>query len=212
MSGKEIDELIECVFTYIPLIYPGIISVYFFNFCNAVDDKDIKLFFLKAVCIGYFYDIVMRFLHIDKTNLLLYNAILCFVSILCPFVLFQLFKLLKKRNLLSFMGIYTSMIDNDYEEMCSGQGNNYLRIYDKNKPLIYEGYVRTYEKDDSRRQYIILVGYKIICYDENYEERILRESTEDGNDCIIVYHENIRMMEKPSYKKTTMGRESGEQP
>lgn len=203
MGGKEIEELIEAIVDYIPLIYPGIISVFIFNFCNAVSSKDIKLFFLKAVCIGYLYDILMKTCHVDKVgNPLLYNAVLCVISIGCPIFVYQIVKSDIVGKILYILGINTSTIDNDYEEMCTGDKYNYLRIYDKNKPIIYEGYVRTYEKDNSRRQYIILTDYKISHYDEkNYQEEIIREFYGDVNDRIIIYQEDIRMMEKQSYNR-----------
>lgn len=204
MDGKKIEELVEVILNYIPLIYPGIISVFIFNFCNAVSSKDIKLFFLKALCVGYLYDILLHSCSIDKMgNQLWYNAVLCTLSICCPIILYKLVKSETIGMILSKFKIYTSTIDNDFEEMCTGEKYNYLRIYDKNNPLIYEGYVRTFEKDNNRRQYIILTDYKIIHYDENYEEKVIRELSGDINDRIIIYQEDIRIMEKQSHKRIT---------
>ena len=203
MGGKEIKDLVDVIVNYIPLIYPGIISVFIFNFCNAVSSKDIKLFFLKAVCIGYLYDVLLHACHVDKMgNQLWYNAVLCVISICCPLILYKIVKSKTIGNILSELGINTSTIDNDFEEMCTGEKYNYLRIYDKNNPVIYEGCVRTFEKDNDRRQYIILTDYKIIHIDEkNYNEKIIREYSGDVNDRIIIYREDIRIMEKQSYNR-----------
>ena len=203
MSGKEIEELVEVIVNYIPLIYPGIISVFIFNFCNAVSSKDIKLFFLKSVCIGYLYDVLLHACHVDKMgNQLWYNAVLCTISICCPLILYKIVKSETIGIILSELGINTSTIDNDFEEMCTGDIYNYLRIYDKSNTIIYEGYVRTFEKDRDRRQYIILTDYKIIHVDEkDYKEEIIREYSGDVNDRIIIYREDIRIMEKQSYNR-----------
>lgn len=207
MDGKEIAELVDVIINYIPLIYPGIISVFIFNFCNAVSSKDIKLFFLKAVCIGYLYDVLLHNFSIDQMgNQLWYNAILCIISVCCPIILYNIVKSETISMILSEFGINTSTIDNDFEELCTGEKYNYLRIYDKNKPLIYEGYVRTFEKDNNRRQYIILTDYKIIHYDKDYKEKVIRELSGDVNDRIIIYQEDIRIMEKQSYKRITAER------
>ncbi len=203
MSGKEIEALIDVVISYIPLIYPGIISVFIYNFCNAVSSKDISLFFLKSICIGYLYDVFLHKLSVDKTgNELWYNAVLCALAIVMPIIVYKMVKSELLCNILALYNINTSLIDNDIEEMCTGDTYNYLRIYDKNNPIVYEGYVRTFEKDANKRQYIILTDYKISYYNtENYKETKIREFKGDANDKIIVYKEDIRMMEKQSYKR-----------
>lgn len=202
MSGKEIEELIEVIVGYIPLVYPGIISLFVYNFCNAVSSKDVKLFFIKAVCIGYLYDVLLHRFYIDRLgNELWYNIILCGVAIFFPVAVYKIMKSECMCNILSFWGINTSVIDNDFEEMCMGDTYNYLRIYDKNHPIIYEGYVRTFEKDSNRRQYIILTDYRISYYDKKYKETKIREYSGDINDRIIIYRDDIRMMEKQSHTR-----------
>lgn len=201
MNSEELRNLIDVVINYIPMIYPGVISVSVFNFCNAESSKDIKLFFIKAVSVGYIYNILLKVAQIDKYgNVFWYNTILVVLSIVAPMILYKFIHSLWMGRVLEFFGIYTSVIDNDYEEMCSGEKFNYLRIYSKDKTTIYEGYVRTYEKDSDRRRYIILNNYKIIHKGENNNETVMRDftSSKDENDKIIIYQEDIGLMEKMS--------------
>lgn len=201
MNSEELRNLIDVVINYIPMIYPGIISVSVFNFCNAESAKDIKLFFIKAVSVGYIYNIFLKEAQIDKYgNVFWYNTILIVLSIVAPMILYKLIHSPWMNRVLDFFKIYTSVIDNDYDEMCSGEDYNYLRIYSKDKTTIYEGFVRTYEKDSDRRRYIILNNYKIIHIGEENNEIVIRDfsSSKDENDKIIIYQEDIGFMEKLS--------------
>ena len=203
MSGEDLRQFIEVIIDYIPLVYPGGISVFIYNFCNAVSGKDIRLFIVKAICVSYLYDIVLKTCGIHHLgNDLWYNSVLCIVAVFSPFLLYKIIKSKKLSCIFQKLNIFTSTIDNDYEEMCSGDEYNYLRIYVKDRPIIYEGYVRTYERDNNKRQYIILTDYKIVSYDEKtFIETPIRGFSGDENDKIIVYGDDIKIMEKQSYKR-----------
>jgi len=200
MNGEELRELIKVIIDFIPYIYPGIISISFYNFLSAVSVKENKLFLIKAVSVGYIYNMILGKISVLNRELQ-YNIMLIIMSVVIPYVLYKLIHSRVSKSFFEKLGSYTDLIDNDLELMCTGQEYNCVRLYVKNKQIIYEGYVRTYEKEHDRKRYIILTDYKLVSVDKKFKEKTIIERKGDVNDSILIYLDDIDKIEKCSYKR-----------
>ena len=199
MKPSDFQEFIHIIIDLIPLIYPGIISISVYNFMSAITTKENKLFLIKAVSIGYLFNLCLGWLKVD--NVYLFNGALLISSFVLPFIIYKFIHSNFIINLLNSLKIYTAIVDNDIQLMCSGQKKgNYVRIYLKNEHFAYEGYVRTYEKEHDRKRYIILAYYKFIGFDDNYKEILIYERNNKLNDQVLIYEDDVKRIEKYDYE------------
>lgn len=205
-DSKKIGIIMQNIASYVVYIYPGIISIYSYNFLIARTTKDTKEFLIKSFTISYLYNLFiqmmfsyMRFIKEkpDK-NSVLYNVVLIIVSFLFPYC-FCKFKMSKLFTLIcNWMNISTSITDVPFELLGDDEENyTCLKVYLKDEPCAYIGYLSEYEYEDDHEKYLILTGYR-----KYYVENILKEKlieshkAEEYNEKVLIKLDDIKRIEK----------------
>lgn len=89
LSDKEQTGIImQNIASYVIYIYPGIISIYLYNFFVARTTKDTQAFIIKSFAISYLYNLALQALfsktynltEVSNKNSLVYNLLLNFIS------------------------------------------------------------------------------------------------------------------------------------
>lgn len=57
LNAEKANKLIENLAGYVVYIYPGIITIYLYNFFNAKITKNTQAFIIKSFAISYLYNI-----------------------------------------------------------------------------------------------------------------------------------------------------------
>lgn len=60
LNAEKANKLIENLAGYVVYIYPGIITIYLYNFFNAKITKNTQAFIIKSFAISYLYNIFLQ--------------------------------------------------------------------------------------------------------------------------------------------------------
>ena len=208
---EQANLVMQNIASYVIYIYPGIISIYLYNFFIAKTTKDTKAFVIKSFAISYLYNLILQSLlnnmcflkEIPDKNSIAYNAYLIVSSFVIPYFFYKL-KLSKFFSLVcGWLGISTSVTDVPFD-LLGDKNEKYtcLKVYLKDEPCIYVGYLAEYQYEDEREKYIILSGYKKYSFDNKNTEKL-----EDGhgtNECdekVFIRFNDIKRIEKIGEKR-----------
>ena len=61
-NAQQMDSIMKNIAGYIIYFYPGIISIYLFNFFSAKKTKDTQAFIIKSFAISYLYNLILQYL------------------------------------------------------------------------------------------------------------------------------------------------------
>ena len=208
---EQANLVMQNIASYVIYIYPGIISIYLYNFFTARTTKDTQAFVIKSFAISYLYNLILQSLlsntcflkEISDKNSIAYNAYLTASSFAIPYFCYKL-KLSKFFSLVcELLGISTSVTDVPFE-LLGDKDEEYtcLKVYLKDEPCIYVGYLGEYEYEDGHEKYIILTGYRKYSIDNKNAEKL-----DDGhgtNECdekVFIRFNDIKRIEKIGEKR-----------
>lgn len=205
-DSEKIGIVMQNITSYVVYIYPGIISIYLYNFLLARTTKDTKEFLIKSFTISYLYNLFIQMIFSymwflkekpDK-NSISYNIVLIIASFLFPYC-FHKFNMSKLFALIcKWLKISTSITDVPFE-LLGDNDENYtcLKIYLKNEPCAYIGYLAEYEYEDGHEKYVILTGYRQYYIENISEEKlIVSHKAEEYNEKVLIRFDDIKRIEK----------------
>lgn len=204
MTANEIIEIVNAIPDLIQYVYPGAITVYLFKFFKGYSIENYKGFIICSIALSYIYEIIVKFFtNFDSNQQLKMNMFLIILSITCSYSAYRLLESEVVGEILMYLGISTSVKSEEFSLLNSDEQYTYLRIYLKNKPLVYEGYLKNYEKEG--KPFVILSQYKECVIDEDnlYEEKEMKDKNFYGQDreWILIYISDIDRIEKCSYNR-----------
>lgn len=207
LSNTEQTEIImQNIASYVVYIYPGIISIYLYNFFVARTTKDTQAFVIKSFAISYIYNLFLDtaystlcFLrgNTDK-NSIVYNMVLISIAFFTPYFCYKIKMSKVFAVICDLMGICTSTTDVPFD-LLEDEEEKYtcLKIYLKDDPYAYIGYLGEYEYEDGHEKYIILTGYKKYFINSKCREKlIVGYNAEDYNEKVFVRFNDIKLIEK----------------
>ena len=212
LSDTEKTSLVmQNLTSYVVYIYPGIISMYLYNFFAARTSKNTQVFVVKSFAISYVYNLLLQeilarmcFLkEVPSKNDIEYNILLIFISLLIPYCCYK-FKMSKMFTLIcEFLGISTSATDVPFELLGDAEEEyTCLKIYLKDEPYVYIGYLGEYEYEDGHEKYVIITGYKKYFVGRKSKERLVAGyGAEDYNEKVYIKFDNIKRIEKIEEKR-----------
>lgn len=212
LSDTEKTNLVmQNLASYVVYIYPGIISVYLYNFFVARTTKNTQAFAVKSFAISYLYNLLLQVIlakmcflkEMPDKNDITYNALLIVISFLIPYSCYKF----KMSKLFAFicecLGISTSATDIPFE-LLGDVGEEYtcLKIYIKDEPYVYIGYLGEYEYEEGHEKYVIITGYKKYLINKKSIERLVEGyGAEDYNEKVYIKFDDIKRIEKIEEKR-----------
>lgn len=195
-----LDIFISNLFRYVIYFYPGIITVYLTAFFRGLSEEKNKALIIKAISYSYVYNLALSKFISFYDNVYKYNLLLLIISVAVSFALQKLLRARFLVKLCDMLGIDTLLKDCDIDILKDDdEAHTYIRIYLKNKPIVYSGFLLTHEREYNRNRYIIICGYMVhsICHD--YTETIIKKfKPEDCNEKVLIYLEQVERIEKCS--------------
>ena len=209
-NTEQANLVMQNIANYIIYIYPGIISIYLYNFLAARTTQNTQAFVIKSFAISYLYNLLVQTsfeelcLLKDKTpNDISYNIILIIVAFLVPYLGYK-FKMSKMFSLIcECLGISTSATDVPFE-LLQDKEEKYtcLKVYLKDAPYVYIGYLGEYEYEDGHDKYIILTGYKkYYIKSKSHEKLIIGYGAEEYTEKVLIKFADIKLIEKVGEKR-----------
>ena len=210
-NTEQANIVMQNIASYVIYIYPGIISIYLYNFFAARTTKDTQAFVIKSFAISYLYNLLVQtfftvlcFLKEKPSkNSVSYNVILIIVAFLVPYLGYK-FKMSKMFALIcEGLGISTSATDVPFE-LLGDKEEKYtcLKIYLKDISYVYIGYLGNYEYEDGREKYVILTGYRKYYIKSKVKEKLISKYREEEyNEKVFIKFEDIKLIEKIGEKR-----------
>ena len=154
LDPQQFDAVMQNIASYVIYIYPGIISIYLYNFFIARKTKGTQAFIVKSFAISYIYNLLLQevfpkmcFLkEKPEKNSFVYNVFLIFVAVFVPYFGYRFKKSSIFYSICEYIKISTSTTDIPFE-LLEDQEEKYtcLKIYIKDEPCVYIGYIEEYE-------------------------------------------------------------------
>lgn len=210
-NPEQADIVIQSIASYVIYIYPGIISIYLYNFFVATTTKNTQAFIIKSFAISYLYNLLVE-TSVSMVscvneklakNSVLYNIVLIFVALILPYIFYKI----KMSKLFScvceILGISTSVTSVPFE-LLGDKEEKYtcLKIYIKDEPYVYIGYLGEYEYEDGHDKYVILTGYRKYYINSKAKEKLIFSYSADSyNEKVFIQYKDIKFIEKIGEKR-----------
>lgn len=211
LNAEKANKLIENLAGYVVYIYPGIITIYLYNFFNAKITKNTQAFIIKSFAISYLYNIFLQLglqkicflkdkMQNDKVK---YNIVLIIVAFVIPYIVYRFVNSIIFARICGMLGISTSvtnipfelLADKDEEVVC-------LKVYFKDEPYVYIGFLKEYEYEKDIDNYIILSGYRKYYVNSEHSEKLIEaHSAEEYKKKVFIKFSDIKRIEKLERKR-----------
>lgn len=210
-NAEQANLVMQNLANYIIYIYPGIITIYLYNFFAARTTTNTQAFVIKSFAISYLYNLLIPktftlicFLKEEPNkNSISYNIVLIVVAFLVPYFGHK-FKMSKIFELIcEVLGISTSVTDVPFE-LLGDKEEKYtcLKIYIKDEPYVYIGYLGEYEYEDGHDKYIILTGYKKYYIKSKSNEKLIANyGADEYTEKVFIKLDDIKFIEKIGEKR-----------
>lgn len=207
-DSEKASVVIYNIASYIVYIYPGIVSIYAYNFFNAKTTHTTQAFVIKSFAISYLYNVVMgKVCPLIKigVNGIRYNLLLIAFSFVVPYTLYRFKNSDTFAKICGWFKIGTSVTDVPFELLGDKEEDfTCLKIYLNDVPYCYIGYVSEYEYESEQDKFVIISGYKKYLVTENLEEKLLVDNkAEQYDEKVYIKLEDIKLIEKISEKRAS---------
>lgn len=210
-NPEQTGLIIKNIASYVIYVYPGIISIYLYNFFIARTTKNSQAFVIKSFAISYLYNLLLQtaifnlcfFKEKPSESSVAYNVILITIAFSIPYFCYKLKMSKMFSTMCNWLGISTSATDVPFELLGDKEeAYTCIKVYLKNEPYAYLGYLGEYEYEEGHDKYIILTGYKKYAVKNNHKEKlIVGYSAEDYNEKVYVRFDDIKRIEKIGEKR-----------
>lgn len=205
-NPSKANVVMQTLASYVVYVYPGIASIYFYNFFNARTTKHTQAFVIKSFAISFLYNVCLKKILLiitcikEKPNesSMVYNFILITIAFLVPYCCYK-FKMSQLfANICSFFGISTSATNVPFELLGDKEEQfTCLKIYLKDEPYVYIGYLGEYEYEEGHEKYAILTGYKKYFIESDSCEQLISEhDSEKFQEKVFIRYDDIKLIEK----------------
>ena len=206
LDVRLVDAIMQNLASYIVYIYPGIITIYIFNFLYAKKTKDTQALIIKSFAISYLYNLfLMRIFDsscFERYNIqkkyVRYNIILIIVSIIVPYIINKFANSDLFAQLCSLLKINTSITDSPFE-LLGDKDEQYtcLKVYLKNEPCVYIGFMQEYEYENEENKFLILSGYRKYFIDNKMNEKLVEgHKAKSYKEKVLIMFSDIKRIEK----------------
>lgn len=205
---KHITDILQILNNYITYIYPGLISIFVYNYLEGKKVEENSVIVIKSIAISYLYMVflqkVIQFdLNIPMLTKIFPHVVLLIVSIILPIALYKIVNAKWFEKIQKWLKITTRRSSNPIEIALSKGENPWVCVYMDELGIMYEGYIRNYVKDVDRLTYLMLSQYKISKLKDNINEYELTYpasiqgtvSDVSKKDWVILYFEHITRIE-----------------
>jgi len=212
LSDTEKASLVmQNLTSYVVYIYPGIISVYLYNFLVARTTKNTQAFAIKSFAFSYLYNLLLQAIlnkmcflkEIPNKNDFVYNFFLIIISVIIPYICYK-FKMSKIFAIIcERLGISTSATDVPFELLGDTEEEyTCLKIYLRDEPYVYIGYLGEYEYEEEHEKYVIITGYKKYFINKKSIERLVAGySADDYKEKVYIKFDDVKRIEKIGEKR-----------
>lgn len=206
LNAELANRIVQNLAGYVVYIYPGIITIYLYNFFNARKTKNTQAFIIKSFAISYLYNVLLQVVFPKicflknrvKKNTATYNLTIIFVAVIGPYLAFRFIHSKVFSYMCGILGISTSVTDIPFELLGDkDEVVTCLKVYLKDEPYVYIGFLKDYEYENEHHQYIILSGYKKYYITSKRHERLIEEhQAEEYKEKVFIKFSDIKRIEK----------------
>ena len=207
-DSQQTSAAIKNLGCYIIYFYPGIISIYLYNFFTANTTKHTQIFLIKSFSISYIYVMLLQcfFSHVLCKELneasIACNLMLFSLSCVIPYILYRIRKSDMLSRICKLLKVETSTTSIPFELLGEKkEAVSCLKVYTKSNNYVYIGFLCTYQFENEYEKYIILTGYKKFYFDQIYEKTIEEHNPEDSNEKVYIRYDEIVLIEKISEER-----------
>lgn len=196
-NPEKVQVVLQSVSSYVIYIYPGIITIYWYNFLQAKSTKDTQALVIKSFSISYLYNIIINAILLCDVSAIAYNILLLTISIIFPFIYYKVKYSKLVICICEKLGIRTCIVSVPFELLkTSEEKYTCLKIYLKDSDFVYIGYMEKYEYDEDRERFITLVGYKKYIYKNGKEKLVVDNKAEQYDEKVLIKYNEIKVIEK----------------
>lgn len=197
---KDIIDLLKELPQYIPLFYPGYITIYLYHFFGGKSLEDSKWNLGKAVFLSYFYGVLSNAIikKLDIETNLNFNLLLLMLAILVGTAGVKI-------RFSSWFSMLLKWIEKDsiydmdeFEVLRNPDRSAWVCIYLKGSNVVYEGSLREVSLESDNKKYICLSGYYKYLLKEDGKPQLpyIEEFGNDNEEKVIIYYDDIERIEK----------------
>lgn len=206
LNTEQANAVMQNLAGYIVYIYPGIISIYLYNFFKAKKTKDTQAFLIKSFAISYLYNLLLQVVfpkicflkgNVQKDKAT-YNIVLITVAAIMPYIVHRFMNSKIFAYICSLFRISTSVTDIPFE-LLEDDDEVYtcLKVYLKEDPYVYVGFIQEYEYENEQDKFLILSGYrKYSINSKNREKLIEGHEAEAYKEKVFIKFSDIKRIEK----------------
>lgn len=190
------QAVIQNISSFVIYVYPGLISIYIYDFLRLKSTKESQALIIKSFSISYLYVIVLKAFPFANEQTIVFNAILIFISIIMPPIFY---KLMYSRLVLYICykaGIMIDVPRAPYEILKDEKEKQILiKIYLNDGNTSYLGNLLAYEYDVYKEKYIILSNYRKYRFIDG-EEQLEADNTKYNAQKVLIKYNDIKIIEK----------------
>lgn len=201
LNTQQANLVMKNIANYIIYLYPGVISIYSYNFFNAKKTMNSQAFVLKSFAISYLYIIFVDniLLKINKNiGEISYNCLIIAISIIIPYIIYSIINSKCFFHFCQFWKIST-MTTNVPFELIEDEDEDHIcvKVYLNDNIFVYIGYLSKYEYEEESKNFVILTGYKKYVIDEKSKEKLLVNNDEKQyKEKVYIKLDDIKIIEK----------------
>lgn len=199
-DSERTGLIISNLANYIVYFYPGILSIYFYDFLEARTTRGTQALLVKGFALSYLYNLIIGVgLRLDFTrNAVAYNLTLVVTAGLLPYVWHRFIESKCFKHICDFLKIYTCTTSVPFKLLKDEEEETYawFKVYLKDAPYAWLGAVEGHEYE-AEIKYIILSGYKkYLIAPDGKERQIAGYEAEAYKEKVLIKFEDIRVIEK----------------
>jgi len=174
-----LEDMLHILTQYFAYIYPGIITIFIYNFIRGRKIEKNKLTFLEGIVISYIYlTLINVVLKVKIEELKPWNHIIIIViSIIVPICANIIVNTKWFIGILRKLKINTEVYDNVLDliksKECDPEKGIVFKVLLDDKGLMYEGKLREHESEVDKEQIICLSGYRrYVKVNDKFEKKL----------------------------------------
>lgn len=161
-----VESILNLLTHYFVYIYPGLVSMFVYQFVKGHKLLENKMTFIKGVSLSYVYTVILGFFCNKEVDQLtwIHHIIILMVALILPILLNYIMKSKLFVDILRKLRIDTEPYDNVLDLIKGKEINRekgiVLKVFLDNQGIMYEGKLREHESDENKTQMVGLSGYR----------------------------------------------------
>lgn len=195
-----VQDVLDMLTLYFVYLYPGLISMFIYQFAKGRELSENKTTFIKGVSLSYVYTVILSFICHREVNqfTILDHVIMVVGAVILPIILNGVMRsnwficLLRKIKI--DVEPYDNILDLIKEKETDREKGICIKVFLDNQGIMYEGKLREHESDVNKNQVICLSGYRRYIKEQN-KFKVVHDYSADNSQWVYLKIDDVTRME-----------------